>query len=224
MPIAQRLREFSRWHVENRLLSLRVRPDAGVETIDVANTLLPRDVIRPGWICYCAGVGEEIGLEQTLAGRFGAEVWAFDPTPRSIEFMRRTPHDAAHLRFVPVGLWNEDTTLRFHAPADPSHVSHSVMGGQGGGAFFDAPCRSLSSMMRELGHDHIDLLKMNIEGAEHVVLESMLDEKIRPTVITLTWEGDGAMSKAVEWTARLRHEGWSFVGRRSWFFTYLRRE
>ena len=39
----------------------------------------------------------------------------------------RTPRDEPRFRFMPVGLWSEDTTLRFFAPRNPKHVSHSVV-------------------------------------------------------------------------------------------------
>jgi len=60
--------------------------------------------------------------------------------------------------------------------------------------------------MRELGHDRVDLLKMNIEGAEHVVLESAFHASVRPVVVTLTWEGHHALAKARAWTRHLAGE------------------
>ena len=35
-------------------------------------------------------------------------------------------------------------------------------------------------MMRDLGHDHLDVLKMDIEGAEYAVLDDMLQSDILP--------------------------------------------
>jgi hypothetical protein len=96
------------------------------------------------------------------------------------------------------------------------------MDSQGGHGYFEAPCRSIPSMMRELGHDRIDVLKMNIEGAEHVVLEAALAARVLPRVITLTFEGDGAMRKARTWASRLRGEGYELLGRVAWFFTFVR--
>ena len=42
------------------------------------------------------------------------------------------------------------------------------------------PVKTLGTTMRELGHDHIDLLKMDIEGAEYAVLDAMLASPLRP--------------------------------------------
>jgi FkbM family methyltransferase len=217
------LREVIRSHVERRLLSLVVRPNSrGLTMREHGDVLIPNGVIDPDWICYCAGVGEDIRFERYLAESIGARVWAFDPTPRAIRFMETSSHDRQHLQFLPFGVWKEDTTLRFNAPENPEHVSHTVMGDIGGTAYFDAPCRSIASLMRELGHSRVDLLKMNIEGAEHIVLDEALRAGIRPKIIALTWEGDSAFFKARNWTARLRAEGYELIGRWYWFFTYFR--
>jgi len=211
-----------RAHVERPLLSLLVRPDKPVPpTIEVAEALLPAGRIGPGSVCYCAGVGEDIALERHLAEALGADVWAFDPTPRAIQFMARAPYDASRIVFEPIGLWSDDTVLRFNAPANPAHVSHSIVEELGGDGFFDAPCRSVASVMAANGHDHLDLLKMNIEGAEDVVLEAALAAGIRPGVIALTWEGPNAMKKAYDWTSRLRGEGYRLLGHVGWYFTYV---
>jgi hypothetical protein len=86
--------------------------------------------------------------------------------------------------------------------------------------FFDAPCKKLSSLMTEFQHDRIDLLKMNIEGAEYVVLESMLSDGIHPIVIALTFEGDSAFIKALHWTRQLKQSGYRVVGVSRWAVTF----
>ena len=44
----------------------------------------------------------------------------------------------------------------------------------------EVPAYSLSSITEKLGHDRIDLLKMDIEGAEYEVLEGLLDCPVLP--------------------------------------------
>jgi len=217
------MREVLRVHVERHFLGWFIRPDrSDVTTTEVAEALIPVDRIRADGICYCAGVGEDITLERFLSESICAQVWAFDPTPRSIKYMERSEHDTSRLHFEPIGLWKENTTLEFHAPENPEHVSHSVMEDLGGGDVFLAQCESIPSAMRRLGHSHLDLLKMNIEGAEHVVLGATLDAGVFPSVVMLTWEGNDAFWKAVSWTKRLRREGYRFVGRVGWYFTYVK--
>jgi FkbM family methyltransferase len=215
--------ELWRWQVERRLLPFLVRPDAGRPVTSVADPVLPEWTIRPDWVCYCGGVGEDIRFELELARRWGVHVHLFDPTPRSIAFMEGVQLPAEQYTFLPVGLWRDDATLHFTAPQKEEYVSHTVMDGDGLPGF-DAPCRSIPSLMRELGHDRVDLLKMNIEGAEGAVLDAALAAGIRPRIITLTWEGDGAFRKAISRTSWLRREGYALVGRKAWFFTYVNAE
>lgn len=42
--------------------------------------------------------------------------------------------------------------------------------------------------MKEFGHTKIDLLKLDIEGAEIVVLNHMLDQKIYPTYLCIEFD------------------------------------
>jgi len=43
--------------------------------------------------------------------------------------------------------------------------------------------------MQEHGHTHIDLLKIDIEGAEYQVLDNMLHENILPTILCIEFHG-----------------------------------
>lgn len=40
------------------------------------------------------------------------------------------------------------------------------------------PVRRIGTLMQERGHDHIDLLKMDIEGAEYAVIDDIVDSKL----------------------------------------------
>jgi hypothetical protein len=121
-----------------------------------------------------------------------------------------------------VGLWSEEATLRFYAPRDPSHVSHSVVNLQGTDEYFEGLCRSLPSLMTELGHGSIDLLKIDIEGAEHRVIRSMLASGIRPTV--LCTEIDRPVTPLRFWTTirRVLSAGYTLVAVDGWNFTFVR--
>jgi FkbM family methyltransferase len=122
-------------------------------------------------VVYSGGVGEDASFDLALIDRTGCEVWAFDPTPRAIEFARTIGDPRFH--FVAVGLWSSEARLRFHAPPNPSHVSHSIVEPESSRDSFEVDCKSLDTLMVELGHDRIDLLKLDIEGAEYEVLRSM---------------------------------------------------
>ena len=59
-------------------------------------------------------------------------------------------------------------------------MSHSVLNVQRTREFFTAACLSLESLMARFGHERIDLLKLDIEGAEGPLLDAMLAGPQRP--------------------------------------------
>jgi FkbM family methyltransferase len=123
-------------------------------------------------VVYSVGLGEDISFDLGLIERFGCTVHGFDPTPRSLAWLetQNVPD-----RFVvhPYGIAARDGTASFAPPANPAHVSHSVLGNGAGRVEF--PVRRLSSVLRELGHDRLDVLKLDIEGAEYEVLDDLLE-------------------------------------------------
>jgi FkbM family methyltransferase len=156
---------------------------------------VPAGCISSDSIVYSAGLGEDASFDLELISRFGCQVWAMDPTPRSIEFAQHISEPRFH--FLPFGVWGEEAELQFYAPANPSHVSHSALNIQRTSKFFTAQCLPVRAFMDQLGHDRLDLLKLNIEGAEGPVLDAMLDDGLRPKVLCVGFD-------AVEAPWRLR--------------------
>jgi FkbM family methyltransferase len=150
--------------------------------------LLPAGMLNRASICYLAGAGEDITFDLALLERFDCHVHTFDPTPRAIAYVSQLGIAHPNFNFHPVGLWDADEDLKFYAPKDPQHVSHSVVNLQGTQEFFEAPCRSLPSLMAQLGHTHLDLLKLDIEGAEHRVIDSMLASGIHARILCVEFD------------------------------------
>jgi FkbM family methyltransferase len=204
---------------------IRRHPELGLEKLGTAygGWVVPTRLIEPGWRCYSGGVGEDVSFDLGLIERFGCDVTAFDPTPRAITFAEAVAEREPRFRFVPVGLWSEDTTLRFYRPKDPAHVSHSIVNLQKTHPAFEAPVRRIDSLMAELGHTSVDLVKIDIEGAEHKVLASMLKAGIRPTV--LCFEVDRPVSAFRLWRTirRVKHHDYELAAVDGWNFTFVRR-
>jgi FkbM family methyltransferase len=137
-------------------------------------------------VVYSVGVGEDVTFDAELHRRCGCIIHAFDPTPRAQRYVERI--QPAGITFHPYGIWSSEGTVRFYAPQDPSHVSHSILNLQGTEAFFEGEVRTLRAAMEELGHQRIDLLKMDIEGAEYAVLYDMLATGVRPRIVCVELE------------------------------------
>ncbi len=200
-------------------------PQLGLKKIgtEYGGWIVPSGLVRAEWICYSGGAGEDISFDIGLIQRFGRSVNVFDPTPRAIAHVQATASAEPRLRFLPVGLWSKDTTLRFFAPRDPTHVSHSALNLQQTTGYFEATCRSIPSLMRELGHTGIDLLKLDVEGAEHQVIASTLAARVQPTVLCTEIDRPVSPLTALVTVARLLAHGYALVAVDAWNLTFVLR-
>ncbi len=183
-----------------RLRSIGVEPMIGSNCTYLGTPYggyaVPIDALDPQSVCLCFGAGEDISFEIELARRFACTVDVLDPTPRSIRYVRDTVEGLASseaalaslLRFHPWGIWSEDTTLRFYAPTSSEHVSHSIVNMQGTKEYFEAECVCPKTLLTTLGATSVDLIKLNIEGAEYEVLAAFEAAEIHPRIICLNFD------------------------------------
>ncbi len=126
----------------------------------------------PG-VVYSCGVGKDIRFERDLLTRMPCELHAFDPTPVAIRWIQSQQLPAG-FHFHEWGIAGTDGTARFSLPT--GHNVSFVMSQDG----VEAPVKRISTLMRELNHTRIDVLKMDIEGAEYAVLQDIV--RTRPDI------------------------------------------
>lgn len=211
---------------------------------------IPSGLLSPGSLCYGVGAGEDISFEIELIKQYGCEVHCFDPTPRAQrhveQLCRNTGNgrltsvndavdthyniDPKHLDrfyFHVLGLWSEDRTMRFYAPENPAHVSHSIVNLQGTNNYFEADCRTLRTVMQTLGHTDLSLLKLDVEGAEYEILTSVLDNQVRPTVLCVEFDegyqplDDDYVSRIQSMVSRIKAEGYRLTYIDGWNTTFV---
>lgn len=166
------------------------------------------ELISRDSVVYSFGIGEDISFDLALIDRFGVMVHGFDPTPRSIEWVKKQGPggNGVPAGFVlhEFGIADRDGVISFFAPDNPAHVSHTVVAGATRGREISVPVRRLTTIMRVLGHDRIDLLKMDIEGAEYAVVDDLLKERVPIRQLLIEFHhrfpqvGNGATERALE--------------------------
>ncbi|MGB3330000.1 MAG: FkbM family methyltransferase [Thermomicrobiales bacterium] len=183
------------------------------------------DLIGPDALCICAGVGEDASFDMRLIEQFRASVHGLDPTPRAIAYVEREHLQERGYRFHPVGLWREDTTLFFYSPRKKEHVSHSIVNLQQTSDGFDAPVMRLRSFLDTIGGNApIDVLKIDIEGAEHAVLADVLGDAIRPRQILVEFDQPASISRVVSTINLVRDAGYAVAGLDKWNVTFVQRD
>jgi FkbM family methyltransferase len=154
-----------------------VRPEIGIETERYgglySSWATPKGQVNRESVIYSFGVGEDASWDLGLISKHECEIHAFDPTPRSKAWIRENIADP---RFIhhDHALSDQDGTLDLWLPLNADHVSATCgPSARTSGERVTVSCRTLSSLMRDLGHDRIDVLKMDIEGAEYRVIRSL---------------------------------------------------
>lgn len=212
---------------------------------------VPANGLGPQHFVVSAGAGEDISFDIELATRFGCQILILDPTPRAVthyemvrdgicnqkavainnsktNFYHATEADIETIRFKPLGLWHRVETLSFFAPANPAHVSHSIGNLHESQQGFEAECVSLSEVVTMEKRTNIDVLKLDIEGAEFAVLEHMLTTDIRPNFILVEFHAGKDENELVNRTRtnalinRLAEEGYRLVQNTGWDYVLER--
>lgn len=134
-------------------------------------------------VIYSFGVGEDASFDTALIEKYHLTVHAFDPTPRSIEWVKRQAFSDSFVMHD-YGIAAFDGNVSFNPPENPDHVSHTILDRPSTRTkAISVPVKTLSTIMRELGHSHIDIIKMDIEGAEYDVINDIYKSDIRPEQI-----------------------------------------
>ncbi len=140
------------------------------------------DALDANSVIYSLGVGEDIDFDRQIIKDFGVTVRAFDPTPNSIEWLKATDVSDS-FEFHPYGVSSIDGQLKLYPRVNrrgrKSKVMYTLIDEDN--AREDAiiiDVKTLSTIMSELDHATIDLLKMDIEGAEFEVLDLMIESNL----------------------------------------------
>ncbi|HEX7720375.1 MAG TPA: FkbM family methyltransferase, partial [Woeseiaceae bacterium] len=116
--------------------------------------------------------------------RFGVDVYAFDPTPSTNDWLaaRKLPEN---FRFYPWAVAAQNGSLqlypRLKKDGSRSKVMYTMIDdGASEAEAINVPAVSLPAIAKRLGHRQVDLLKMDIEGAEYEVLDNLLQSAVQP--------------------------------------------
>ena len=175
-------------------------------------------------IIYCVGAGEDISHDICIAKQLNSNIHIFDPTPRAIQHYKdintayntnivpkfnqkigggdpnywnilfKNKIDISKLHYHSYGLYIKDDFVKFYKPLNTDYVSHSIVEGMTGEDFIHIPVKKIRTIMNELNHNYIDLLKIDIEGCECDVIDDMINEEIFPLYLSidfdLGWNGN----------------------------------
>jgi FkbM family methyltransferase len=126
------------------------------------------------------GLGDNADFSEEIITRFGARCHGVDPTRKhQASLAAVASRHGDRLRLCPVALAGVTGSMTFYEAAD--RISGSLfrehMNAKGAIAY-PVRCFTLEDLMGDIGLSQVDLLKLDIEGAEYEVLASIGDEKL----------------------------------------------
>lgn len=162
------------------------KPDIKIEAETIGSDYgahtIPTGVLTPSSIIYSFGIGNDVSFDLGVIGRYGCTVHGFDPTPRSVAWVAGNVSEPRFV-FHQLGIGAVDGEDSFEPPKQETHVSYFPTTGTAGAYRFKV--NRLATIMKDLGHGGLDVLKMDVEGFEYAVLADMIASKVRPRTIAV---------------------------------------
>lgn len=116
-----------------------------------------------------AGIGEDAVVFSKLIGPTG-RVIAIEAHPNTFACLQGTIERSGLTNVVAVQCAIADREGTLTMSDDSEHLANSMLKTGGG---VEVPAKTLDALLAELGIDQVDLLKMNIEGAERPAMAGM---------------------------------------------------
>lgn len=171
--------------------------------------IIPENFLNQDSVCCLAGAGLDISFDVAIVEKYQSHVFIFDPTPKarahyeklcqntlenkptsinSKEDYHIQKKNLKHLSFFGLGLWDKSEFIKFYEPSNPEHISHSALNIQKTDKYFEAEVVRLGEFMQQQKYEALDLLKLDIEGAEYKVIDSILEDELNIKVICIEFD------------------------------------
>ncbi|MDM8553314.1 FkbM family methyltransferase [Desulfococcaceae bacterium HSG7] len=140
------------------------------------------DLLDQNSIVYSFGIGEDVSFDVLMIKNHNCRVFGFDPTPKSINWVKKQSDTlSSNFIFYEYGIGEKCGIVDFFLPKNNKHVSGSfvIQKYVDDNQTITVELKSFAVITDELGHNQIDVLKMDIEGGEYTVLEGILNSPIQ---------------------------------------------
>jgi FkbM family methyltransferase len=158
------------------------------------------------------GVGEDISFDLQVNHHYNSRIILIDPTKRAIKHFNEVKDyyylnysftsniqtdyiknienldiDFEKFKYIPKALWHQLGKFKFYKQENISYVSQSIIEGMFTSNYDEIETITFKELIEIFG-ENIDLLKLDIEGAEIEVLNNMLDLNIFPKYLLVEFD------------------------------------
>ena len=120
-------------------------------------------------------------------------------------------------------MYTENTDINFYLPINKDFVSCSIKQIGRSNDCINVKVKTINTIMEELNHKHIDLLKIDIENIECDVLEKMLNDEIYPMYISVDFDlMNHDKIRCIEVIKKIMANGYKLIKRTGQDFSFYR--
>ena len=163
---------------------LWLKKEYQIETVSYDEWEFSPDYLGNDAIVYSLGVGDSIEFDLKIIDYYKALVFAFDPTPYAIEWLNKQIIPE-RLKFYPWAVSGKDgefsMTQRVNHKGQKSEIMWTeLLSHEHSDKIITVPSLTISSIMKELSHQKIDLMKVDVEGTEYEIIDHLIQYNIKP--------------------------------------------
>jgi FkbM family methyltransferase len=138
------------------------------------------NLINQESVVYSFGIGEDISFDLDIIKKHGCHVYGFDPTPKSINWIKQQQIPNEFI-FYDFGIGVQSGNVKFYLPKNSDFISGSIVEQKNINTkeSIVVKMKSLADIMQFLDHEKIDVLKIDIEGLEYELIESIVNSDIK---------------------------------------------
>lgn len=153
---------------------------------------LVKEALRPGDVFF--DIGANVGIYSVLAVRAGAKVFAFEPLPRNVGFLRQhlAMNGAHDVTVIEAAVAEHTGTMKFDTGSDNKVGALSI-----GGAL-DVQAVRIDDLIKSGNIPMPNCVKMDIEGGEADAIMGMPIVLARKPTIFLATHGEIVKAKCLE--------------------------
>lgn len=166
----------------------KIKPDINLPQEDYFGWQVVPELLRENDIVYSIGICDDIGFETKAIERHGVNIFAFDPTPYSVDWINEQNLPSS-FHFYPWAASAADGNFflypRKNKKGKKSKVMYTFHQESASSDGVKVQALTIESMMKELNHAIIDVLKMDIEGSEYDVIDNLMLSQVRPRMLLI---------------------------------------
>lgn len=176
-------------------------------------------VIQSEAIVISIGIGKDISFDRSLLKNHAVRVYAYDPTPKSIEWLQQLTNLPNNFTYFDFGITaQQDGKMTFYLPKDKRAVSASLELSEvmDQDDTVEVEMKTFESLLKTIPGKHISILKMDIEGAEYEVIESLFsDPEVQIDQLLIEFHDrmfDTPVARSAQSVAFLKEQGYEIFG------------